>query len=337
MSDIAERVGVSIKSVSRVLNGEGGVSADTAERILTTAHELGFRRNELARGLRRRDTTGTIGVVAQHTSTRLFDGLIRGIEAVAAEHGSLVLTAAARTAVLEQVTVAALSSRRVDGLVILPLSDDQSYLRAEQAAGLPTVFVDRPPQGITADTVLADNSGGALAGTTHLLSRGHRRVGLLGPRAGLFTVAERVKGFQSALRTASLSDEGLVRLDCVTPEDAQKAAMELLDLRNPPTAIFALSNLCTIGAARALRAAGLAHSVALVGFDDFEPADLLDPPVSVVAQDLDGMGETAARILFERLSGDDSRARTVTVPTRLIRRGSGELRPPASSATEARA
>ena len=137
MSDIAERVGVSIKSVSRVLNGEGGVSADTAERILTTAHELGFRRNELARGLRRRDTTGTIGVVAQHTSTRLFDGLIRGIEAVAAEHGSLVLTAAARTAVLEQVTVAALSSRRVDGLVILPLSDDQTYLRAEQAAGLP--------------------------------------------------------------------------------------------------------------------------------------------------------------------------------------------------------
>ena len=325
MKDVAKRVGVSIKSVSRVLNGEGGVSPVTAEQILTVAYELGLRRNDLARSLRRQDRTETIGVVAKHSSTRFFEGLIRGIEDVAAEHGALVLTTSTRTADREHATLVALSSRRVDGLVIMPTGDDQRFLRAEQAAGLPLIFVDRPPNGIAADAVIVDNRGGAHAATAHLLGHRHRRIGLVGSQARLFTITERVTGYRSALGEASLSADGLIRLDRNTAEAAQAATAELLALPQPPTAIFALNNLCAIGAARALRKASLGHQVALVGFDDFEPADLLSPPLTVIAQDPEAMGQQAARRLFSRLNGDDGPTQTTIMPTHLIQRGSGEI------------
>jgi LacI family transcriptional regulator len=325
MRDVADQVGISIKSVSRVLNGEPGVSEETAEQVLTIAHELGFRRNDLARSLRRRDRTETVGVVLKHASTRFFDGLIRGIDEVAAEHGALVLTATTRTADREKSTLLAMSSRRVDGIVIVPSAGDQTFLRAEQAAGLPLVFVDRPPVGITADTVIADNAGGGYAATRHLLARGHRRIAVVGARAAVFTISERVNGYRAALAEDSLLADGLVRLDCDGTAGAQHAASELLRLPDPPTAFFCLNNVCTIGTARALRASSLGHRIALVGFDDFEPADLLDPPVTVVAQEIEAMGRHAARLLFARIKGHDGPPETTVLPTHLIERGSGEL------------
>jgi LacI family transcriptional regulator len=327
MKDVADRVGISVKSVSRVLNGEGGVSLSTSEQIHAVAHELGYRRNHLARSLRRRDRTETIGIVTKHASTRFFEGVIRGIDEVAAQHGALVLTATTRTADREQATLLALSYRRVDGLIIMPTGDDQSFLRAEQTAGLPLVFVDRPPRGITADTVIADNVGGAYTATAHLLTHRHRRIGLVGPQAWLFTVTERLTGHRTALAEVSIPlDEQLIRLDCDTPAAAQSATAELLNLSQPPTAIFGLNNQCTIGVARALRQTSLAHKIALVGFDDFEPADLLDPPLTTVAQDVEAIGRQAAQRLFSRLNGDHGPPQTTVMATHLIQRGSGEIR-----------
>jgi LacI family transcriptional regulator len=326
MKDVADQVGISIKSVSRALNGEPGVSEDTAEQVLTIAHELGFRRNDLARSLRRRDRTETVGVVVKHASTRFFDSLIRGIDEVAAVHGALVLTATTRMADREKTTLLAMSSRRVDGIVIAPTGHDQTFLRAEQAAGLPLVFVDRRPIGISADTVIADNAGGAYGATRHLLSHGHRRIGVVGAQANLFTIGERVSGYRRALAEASLPADGLVRLDCDGTAAAQQAAGELLLQPEPPTAFFCLNNVCTIGTARALRDASLGREVALVGFDDFETADLLDPPVTVVAQDVEAMGRHAAELLFARIKGYDGPPETTVLPSHLIARGSGELK-----------
>ena len=256
MKDVADRVGVSIKSVSRVLNGEGGVSPATAEQILAVAYELGFRRNDLARSLRRQGLTETIGVVAKHSSTRFFEGLIRGIEDVAAEHGALVLTATTRTADREHATLLALSSRRVDGLVIMPDRRRPALPARRAGRGLPLVFVDRPPTGFAADAVIADNRGGAHAATAHLLRHGHRRIGLVGPQASLFTVTERVAGYRAALgRGVTGRRRSRSAWTATTSAAAQAATAELLGLPDPPTAIFALSNVCTIGAARALRAA----------------------------------------------------------------------------------
>jgi LacI family transcriptional regulator len=327
MKDVADRVGISVKSVSRVLNGEPGVSADTTEQVLSVARELGFRRNDLARSLRRQDRTETVGVVLRHVSTRFFDSLIRGIDEVAAVHGALVLTAATRTPDREVSTLLGLSSRRVDGLVIVPSGPDQTFLRAEQAAGLPLVFADRPPVGITADTVIADNVGGAYEATMQLLGHGHRRIGVIGAQPDVFTVRERLRGHCAALDAsgAHRRTDALVRLGCVGAEGARQAAAELVGSVDPPTAFFCLNNLCTIGTARALREASLGHRVALVGYDDFDTADLLDPPVTVVDQDVEEMGRRAAELLFARIKGHDGPPGTIVLPTTLIRRGSGEL------------
>lgn len=326
MSDIAAQVGISVKSVSRVLNGEPGVSAATAERILATAAELGFRRNDLARNLRRGDRTETIGLVLRHSSTRLYDDLIRGVEDVADQHGALVLTASSRSPERERNTLLALSSRRVDGLLIVPTGDDQSFLRSEQSAGLPLVFVDRPPAGLTADTVLADDAGGGRAATEHLLMGGHRRIGVIGSSPRLHTVAERLRGYRTALdRQAIAPDPTLLELGANTVPGAQAAASRLLAQSDPPTALFTLNSLCTIGVARALRDAQVSRQVALVGFDDFPLADLLDPPVTVVEHDVFGMGRIGAERLFARIDGQQGPPEAVVLATGLVPRGSGEI------------
>lgn len=334
MRDVADRAGTSIKSVSRALNGETGVSAATAERVLAVAADLGFRRNDLARHLRQGQRTGTVGLVLKRSSTRFYDSLIRGVEEVAEEQGALVITAGFRTPERERSTLLALSSRRVDGLLLVSGTDDHAFLRPEQAAGMPLVFVDRPPVGLVADAVLADDVGGGRAATEHLLRQGHRCIGVVGTSSRLHTVLERTAGHLAALAAAGLpAGDDLLALDRHGVADAQEGAAGLLALPTPPTALFALNTPCAIGAVRAVRAAGLQHRVAVVGFDDFELADLLDPPVTVVRHDVVEMGRVAARRLFARIDGLAGPPGTVVLPTTLLPRGSGEIQVAPASGT----
>lgn len=338
MRHIAERVGTSIKSVSRALNGEPGVSADTAARIVATAADLGFRRNDLARNLRRGDRTETVGLVLKHSSTRFYDELIRGVEEVAEQHSALVITASSHTAERERATLLALSSRRVDGLLIVPTGDDQSFLRPEQLAGMPLVFVDRPPTGLAADTVLADDARGARTAIEHLLAHGHRRIGVVGAAQRVHTVAQRVGGYRDALAGRGVPfNAGLLALDREDVGSARAAATWLLALPQPPTALFTLNNLATIGAVLALRELHASHRVGLVGFDDFELADVLDPPISVVQHDVVEMGRVAARLLFARIGELASVTEpTVVIPTTLVARGSGEIAGPGGAYDDGR-
>jgi LacI family transcriptional regulator len=326
MKDIADQVGVSIKTVSRVLNGEAGASPSTIQRIKDVAHGLGFRRNDLARDLRRGNRTDTIGLVLRHSSTRFYDDLIRGVEEVAEQHGALVITAGSRTADRERETLLALSSRRVDGLLVEPNGPDHSFLAAEQAMGTPVVCVDRPPRQLSADTILCDDYAGGRDATAHLVSHGHRRIGVIGASAEIHTVRERMRGYADALSAAGIrTDDQLIHLDRPLAEDSRRAVAELIAAPEPPTALFTLNNVCTIGAARALRQAGAEGRIALVGFDDFDLADLLTPPVTVIAHDVIEMGRTAAELLFARLDGLTDPPRKITLPCALIPRGSGEL------------
>jgi LacI family transcriptional regulator len=333
MKDIADRVGVSIKSVSRVLNGEAGVSPATAQRILDVASDLGFRRNDLARDLRRGNRTGTIGLVLRRSSTRFYDDLIRGVEEVAEQHGALVITAGSRTAERERETLLALSSRRVDGLLVEPNGPDHSFLAAEQAMGTPVVFVDRPPHRLSADTILSDDFAGGRDAAAHLVAHGHHRIGVIGASDDVHTVLERMRGYETALVTAGIPrDDRLIRLNRPTSDEARTAVAELLGEPQPPTALFTLNNVCTVGAARALRAAGVEGRVALVGFDDFDLADLLTPPVTVVAHDVTEMGRRAAQLLFARINGYAEPPQPIVLPVEMIVRGSGEIPGPARSA-----
>ena len=297
MDDVARLAGVSLKTVSRVVNGEAGVAEATTERVQTAIASLNFRRNEIARSLRYKLTTSSIGLVIEDLANPFYAALARAVGEVARSHGFLVLSGSSdESEEREREILTAFLGRRVDGLIVVPTSGSKSFLEREEAAGVKLVFVDRPAIGVTADTVLIDNEAGVLTGVRHLFHHGHRRIGYLGDEPGIYTAVERMRGFQQAVRTLGLdADPDLVRQGLHDAAAAEEQALSMLGGDDPPTALFAGNNLITAGVLRALRRRSGAP-IGLVGFDDFALADLVDPPVTVVAaeQRLRAAGTAAA-------------------------------------------
>ena len=330
MRDVAAQARVSLKTVSRVVNGESGVSPRLARRVLAACERLDYRHNHTASTLRRSNRrSATIGVVLEDVSNPFSSALHRAIEDVAVQRGVLVLAGSSdEDEDRERRLVLAFASRRVDGLIIQPSSHDHRYLLTERKAGTALVFVDRPPASIEADAVLTDNAAGVRRGVQHLVAHGHRRIGYLGDTHTIATAADRHRGYLDGLVNQRIeADERLIRLDLHGIEKAEAATRELLEQSNPPSALLTGQNLITIGAFRALRRMGLHQRIALLGFDDILLADLLEPGITVIAQDPAGIGRMAADVLFRRLDGDRSPAQSHTVPTRMITRGSGEIPP----------
>ena len=329
MREVAALAGVSLKTVSRVINAEPSVSAELAARVRAAIERLDYQHNHAASSLRRADgRSAAIGVLLEDVANPFSSTLHREIENVALRRGVLVFAASSdEDAARERSLIAEFTSRRVDGLIIVPASHNHSYLLSERRAGTAMVFVDRPAAFLDADTVLTDNQGGAREGIAHLIAQGHRRIGYLGDLQTIPTAAWRYQGFVDELAAQRLNlDPALVRLDLRGIERAEIATGELLATTPPPTALFAGQNLLTIGAYRALRRLNLHHTIALVGFDDFLLADLLEPGITVVAQDAAALGRAAAEQLFRRIDGDRSPSVHEVIPTRLIARGSGEVK-----------
>jgi LacI family transcriptional regulator len=336
MRDVAALAGVSIKTVSRVVNDEAGVSGDLVGRVESAALQLDYRPDLTASSLRRgARRTGTLGLMLEDVANPFSGAVHRAVDDAAGERGVAVLaTSLDEDPVREREVARTMIQRRVDGLAIVPTGTDQSYLRREMQAGLATVFVDRQPNFLDADTVLATNRAGAREAVEHLVSVGHRRIAFLGDLTDIATASDRYKGYVDALAGAGIPvDERIVRSDLHTRATAQRAAEGLLRLPDDiaPTALFTSQNLVTIGTIHALRLNDLQHLVALVGFDDIELADMLDPGITVVAQDPYSMGRAAAELLFARLDGYSGPSQHRTISTRLIIRGSGEVRPRTAS------
>lgn len=326
MRDVADRAGVAVKTVSRVVNGEPGVRPQMAERVNVAITELGYRRNEGAR-LLRTGQTASIGLVLEDIGDPFYATLSRAVEDVAHRHASLLLTGSSdEDPDRERELTLAFCARRVDGLIVIPASENHTYLLPEMAAGIAVVFVDRPPGQIEADTVLSDNERGAFDGVTHLLGVGHRRIGYLGDAPHIYTAALRHRGYLSAMAAAGQPvDPAWVTLARPTQEAIGAALARMTAGPAPVTALFCGNNRATALALRELRTRGL--GLALVGFDDFELADLVTPGTTVVAQDTAGLGQIAAELLFRRLGGDRGPAQRIELPTRLIVRGSAEFPP----------
>jgi LacI family transcriptional regulator len=335
MKDVAGVAGVSVATVSRVVNGRADVRADLATRVRDAIEVLGYRRDLTASTLRRADRlSASIGVVFEDVSNPFFSAVQRGIEDVARAHGTLTFAASSdEDPDRERELAEAFGGRGVDGLVMVPCGQDQSYLLRERRSGTALVFVDRPPSFIDADAVLTDNAGGARTGVEHLISAGHRRIAFLGDRAEIHTAVERLAGYRSALGAAGVpADPALERVDLVDSTVAAAAALELLSGPDPPTAIFAGQNLITVGVLRALRERGQQHEVGLVGFDDVMLGDMIDPGITVVMQDPYELGHRAAELLFAQLGGARRDTRRIELPTRLVTRGSGEIAPAKAAA-----
>jgi LacI family transcriptional regulator len=330
MREVATLAGVSLATVSRVINAEGSVRPDLAERVQEAVSLLGYRRDLTATNLRRADrASASIGLVFDDVANPFHAALLRGVETVARTRGVLPLVGSSdEDPDRERELAEAFLSRRVDGLIVVPAGSDHSYLRADRDSGVAMVFVDRPPAFMDADCVLSDNAGGAFEATGHLIAAGHTRIGFLGDRAGIFTATERLRGYRDALSRHGIAyDDALVRMELHDSAAASEAAAGLLGLDDPPTALFTAQNLITIGVVERLRSLDRHHSVALVGFDDLTLADAVEPGLTVVAQNADQLGRLTAEQLFARLDGDDGPTVQAVVPTTLIPRGSGELAP----------
>jgi LacI family transcriptional regulator len=318
MRHVADMAGVSLKTVSRVINAEAGVTPATAERVTAAIAELGFERNDLAASLRHGRSSSTLGLVIEDVANPFYSAIAQAVEAAARDRGFLLITASAREdAQRERELVSALLRRRVDALLIVPAGPDHRYLASSSRA----VFLDRPPHGIEADTVLLDDRGGARSAVEHLIAQGHTRIACVADDGELYTMQQRIAGYREALAAAGIDeDPALLQTGNSDVAAAQAAVERLLERADKPTALFTANNRNTIGALHAL--AATADPPALAGFDDFELADLLG--TTVVRADPWKLGEQGAALAFARLDGDDGPPRTVTIATQLVQRGSGE-------------
>jgi DNA-binding LacI/PurR family transcriptional regulator len=339
MRDVARVAGVSLMTVSRVVNREPGVQPETAAKVERAIRQLGYHRNDAARQLRRHsEPTKTIGLLVDDIANPFFATLARAVEDAARLHSCVVLIGSSNDSLArEREVISAFCARRVDGVILVPAAGSHRFLRAQQELGVKVVCVDRPAANLKVDTVLVDNRHGAHVAVRHLIAHGHRRVGYLGDREDIWAVRERYAGFVEALAEEGLTpDLTIIRHGLRSEAQAAEAAAEVLRQPDPPTAIFASNDLVTMGVIDGLQDTGRVGRVALVGFDEFPLADKLTPPVTVVAQDPVAIGATAAQLLFARIAGDTSSPRDVVLLTRLVARGSGEITPAAARTRPAR-
>ncbi|MFF4619027.1 LacI family DNA-binding transcriptional regulator [Nonomuraea jabiensis] len=347
MKDVAHEAGVSLKTVSRHVNGETNIDPDLAGRISAAIVKLGYRRNLSAASIRPGRTGKTIGLVISDLANPYYSTLARAVESVADAAGYLVTIASSEEdGRRHDRLVDRLMEQRVDGLIVVPPRRAARDWADVAAPIPPLVLLDRPvphagadtvpadtvpadtvlahavlADTVLADTVLADNAGGARAATLALASAGSRRIAFVGDSLDIYTMRERHDGYAAALAEAGLGGAGdlLTITTAHTREQAEREVGAVLR-DGSADALFAANNRATIGALLAFQQAG--RRLPLVGFDDFETALLGDPPVSVVSQDVELMGRTAAELVLGRLNGDTSPFATRVLPTRLILRGS---------------
>ena len=324
--DVARVAGVSIKTVSRVVNGSDQVSDATRARVLTAVNELAYVRNSVAHSLR----TGSgdaIGVVIDSIADSFFAKLVSVIEErMLAEGISVLIASTGRSASRERGQVARMAGQNVRALLIAPIGDDHSYI-PDATLGMPVVLVDRGWEIPGYDAVVVQDRAGAKAAVDHLVAAGHRRIAFIGDNDDLPTIAQRQLGYLDGLAAAGIpQDDALLRSGCGEPEPAAAATAELLDLPNPPTAVFSSNPRASLGVVRALHQ-GLRTDIALVSFGDFALADSLEPAVTIVDQDPTPIAEAAVDLLLARMRGEQPPPTNIVLPVSVVPRGSGELVP----------
>ena len=330
MLDVAALAGVGLTTVSRVVNDKPGVSTATTARVRGAIEQLDYRHDVHASILRRSNRkTATIGLVLEDVANPFMSALHRAVEDCARARGMIVFAGSCdEDGGREREFISALRARRVDGIIVVPAGGDHSYLLPELRVGTAIVFVDRPPRFLDADSVTSDDDGGTRMAVSHLVERGHQRIAYLGADLGIATAQARLRGYTDALASHGLAfDASIVRMGLRSVEDAERNVASIFDDGDAPTALLSAQNYFTIGAYKTLRSLDLQRRVALVGFGDFQLAEMLDPPVTVVAHDPVELGRTAAELLLRRLDGDRSASEHIVCPVHLVPRGSGEIGP----------
>ena len=326
MSDVAKLAGVSTMTVSRVLNGSANVTDGPREKVFAAIDKLRYQRNELARSLREQRSR-QIGVLVPYLSDPFFAICAHAIGSVAKRHGySVVLSTSNEDPQAEYDDASRMLRSGIEGLIVIPSHrlGGTSLLLAHEFGRIPIVSLDRPIEGSACDSLLVENEQGARIGTEHLISLGHKRIAYVGLSDELYTMSMRHKGYETAMEVAGLRPAVTV---CGSKlEEISAAIRKLLAAKSKPTALFSANNLVTRHVLHGLQALDIhpPEGIALVGFDDFETADLLRPGITVVRQPSELLGRTAADVLFGRLeeTRQSKSPHHVVLPVELVVRGS---------------
>jgi LacI family transcriptional regulator len=326
MADVAARAGVSVATVSRALSGDPKrVSAPVLQRIVDAAEELDYIPNNLARNMRA-GSSRILGLVISDIGNPFFTAVVRGVEDVAQRHGySLVLSNTDEDPDREAASLGVMAAERAAGLIIATTNENGTALRRFADMGMAIVAIDRHIADLPTDSVVVDNESASHEAVTHLVRLGHRRIAIVGGPSDADTARERRRGYERALTEARIAIEPeLVRAGDFRETAGLTVTRELLDLPVPPSAIFAVNNLTTIGVLGALRERGVEVPTAMsvVGFDDIPTAELLHPPLTVVQQPTYRVGARAADLLIRRLREPEAAVKEVVLSARLIVRGS---------------
>jgi LacI family transcriptional regulator len=322
LRDVAARATVSVTTVARVIRGDKYVKPEVQHRVRAAIDELGYVPNLVARSLRtgREDA---IGIAVPEITDSFYAEIIQTVERCARARGmAIIVTSFGDDPASEQSAVEALLSRQIAGLISVPVANDQSYLRHWQDRAA-MVFIDREPMGITADTVVEDDVGGARAAVSHLVAHGHRRIAFLGDPPTVPTAGRRLEGYATALREHGRPvDDALIRVGSDVSGDPAETLRDLLDADDAPTAVFSANSRCSVGIVPALQRMGR-NDVGLVSYGDFPMAEALVPSVTVVDQNPAGLGQFAVARLYRRIDSPGLRLRRRTVlPVELLVRES---------------
>jgi LacI family transcriptional regulator len=301
--DIARLAGVSVATVSGVLNNKPTVKPALVDRVKKAMEALDYHPDHVARSLRVRRTC-TVGMVIADVTNPFFTEVIRGVEKEAQSNGySVILCDANEDPALERHYLSTLFSRRVDGVLLAPTSSPSAQ-ESRIHKRFPIVLIDRIPLGFTGDAVMTDNFGGAYDGTRHLIELGHRQIAIISGQLNFSNGLDRLDGFRKALQEQHLAlpDEYLQRGDFQL-ESGYRCGLELMRLSMPPTAIFSCNNRMTLGLMRALSEVHVhcPEAVSVLGFDDFEWSAYFTPRLTTIAQPAYEMGTRAMQILLRRL------------------------------------
>jgi LacI family transcriptional regulator len=322
--DVAAAAGVSVSTVSRVLNNKSDVAAETAERIHRVINELGYASGLAAKSLRSRKTN-VVGLLVPDMKLSYSLQIIRGVSRVVTELGYDLLAyssgqkARHTKADWEQQQVARLNGSITDGIIVVTPS--ARTLRI----GEPLVAVDPQSETVEFPAVIATNRVGAMAAMEHLLSLGHRRIGFIGGRPELQSSQRRLQGYYDSLADAHIMiDPALVQEGDFTWSSGHRCAQKLLTLTEPPTAIFAANDEMAFGVMAAAAAAGvrIPTDLSLIGFDNVPEAAATQPPLTTIDQSLEQMGEVAAGLLVKVIQGEPLAGSLQKVPTSLVVRDS---------------
>jgi len=332
MKDIARLAGVSLGTVSHVLNNSANVRGPLRKRVLDAVEAAGYQPSQLARGLRR-DKTNVIGMVIPDITNPFFPAVVRGAEDVAFSNGyRLILCNTDNDHSKELAHLNELRTYLPAGLIVIPsnFSDLTAQAESYRRAGTGVVCVDRLPRRWAGDSVTANNEEGAFNATRYLLQMGHRALAMIVGPLRLTNARERLNGFKRAIKDAKIHlGSEYVQETTFDKQGGYSKTLLLLRLIPRPTAIFAGNDMIALGTLRAIRESGLRcpEDISVMGFDDLDVAEVTDPALSSVSQSGYQLGTAAAQILIDRLHGDRSPSKHVVLKTTLSLRNSVTIPP----------